>query len=94
MIKNEVLMNGRAISMNVLHSAYGLCESDNQYINKLKQRIVKQFDREIFFLSSVENNSDVIVSNMIHYGTKKITLKLLPNSLKKTLKYIIVLRMK
>ena len=90
MIKNEVLMNGRAISMNVLHSAYGLCESDTRYRNKLKQRIVKQFDTEILFLPSVENNSEVIVSKeAIQHDTlwkKEDNIKIVAKQLKEDIK--------
>ena len=39
LISEEVLYNGRAISIRVFHSAYGLKENDNRFRNKLKGRI-------------------------------------------------------
>lgn len=62
LVSEEVISNGRVISMRVLHIAYGLNENDHRYRNKLKGRIQRQFGDKIIILPSMQNNSEIIVS--------------------------------
>ena len=60
-INRHVLFEKKAVSMNVLHTIYGLRPYDTRYRSKLKIRIKKDFSGKISFLSVGSTVPEIIV---------------------------------
>ena len=54
-VKEQILMQNQAISMNVLHELYGLQTHDTRYRNKLKNRLQSAFPDQLCFLQQEQN---------------------------------------
>ena len=60
-INQHVLTNRNAVSLNALHTIYGLHPYDQRYCLKLKNRIMKDFKEKAAILTSEKKRSDIVV---------------------------------
>ena len=56
-----MLIHRNAVSLNVLHTIYGLHPDDRRYRLKLKNRIMKDFKEKVAILTSEKKMSDIVV---------------------------------
>ena len=64
-INKHILIGKNAVSMNILHTVYGLRSDDTRYRSKLKTRIKKDFMDKINFLSVVPKPPEIVVDSTI-----------------------------
>ena len=60
-INQHVLTDRNAVSLNVLHTIYGLHPDDRRYRLKLKNQIIKDFKEKVAILTSGKKISDIVV---------------------------------
>ena len=61
-VKEQILMQNQAISMNVLHELYGLQTHDTRYRNKLKNRLQSAFPDQLCFLPRRTKSANIVIS--------------------------------
>ena len=75
-ILKHLLLEEKAVLMNVMQEIYSIGMRDKRYQGKLKKRIEKQFPVQLIFVTAKVNNPEVVISNMvfqdtIHYSVNK-----------------------
>ena len=64
-VDQHVLLHKNAVSLNVLHTVYGLRPNDSRYRLKLKNRIKKDFAHKVSFLSVGNKTPEIIIDASI-----------------------------
>ena len=60
-VNQHVLTDQNFVSLNVLHTIYGLHPDDRRYRLKLKNQIIKDFKEKFAILTSRKKMSDIVV---------------------------------
>ena len=77
-ILKHILLEEKAVSMNVLQEIYGVGMEEKRYQGKLKKGIEDQFSDQLIFITAKINNPEVVIGNQvfqdtIHYPVNKNT---------------------
>lgn len=86
-VLNEIIGNGRAVSMKELHSLYGLSVDDTRYRSKLKKKLESKFPNDICFLSPKSMKSAEYVANKATiledaHGSRDESIRIVANYLR------------
>ena len=60
-IEKNVLLHHQAISMALLHEAFGLETSYNRYRHKLKERLINDYRNKIKFVKSHYHHPEIVI---------------------------------
>ena len=80
-IEKNVLLHHQAISMALLHEAFGLETSYNRYRHKLKERLINDYRNKIMFAKSHYHHSEIVIgadsinSNLSFLNNKDVIIK-------------------
>ena len=68
-ILKHILLEEKAVSMNVLQEIYGVGMEEKRYQGKLKKGIEDQFSDQLIFITAKINNPEVVIGNQVFQDT-------------------------
>ena len=68
-ILKHIILEEKAVSMNVLQEIYDIGMGDKRYRGKLKKRIEERFSDQLIFVTAQVNNPEVVKSNQVFQNT-------------------------
>ena len=64
-INERVIYSNEAVSMVEIHRLYLLKPDDSRYRNKLKERIINEFDENVTFLRTGHNDAEILINSNV-----------------------------